>query len=124
MTRNPTNTIFAGKRLIGYKFLDKEIQEDMKYWPFKVIKDSDSDRPKFQVNYKKKEKEFYPEEILAMILQKLKKSASDYIGKEVINAVLAVPNYFNISQRQSIGDAATIAGLNTLRIINKQLLLV
>ena len=119
MTRNPTNTIFAAKRFIGYKFLDKEIQEYMKYLPFKVIKDSDSDRPKFLVNYKKKKKEFYAEEILAMILQKLKKTASDYIGKEVKDAVLAVPNYFNTSQRQSIGDAATISGLNVLRIINE-----
>ena len=119
MTRNPTNTIFAAKRLIGYKFLDKEIQEDMKYWPFKVMKDPDSDRPKFLVNYKKQEKDFYAEEILAMILQKLKKSASNYIGQEIKDAVISVPNYFNTSQRQSIGDAANIAGLNVLRIINE-----
>ena len=119
MTRNPLNTIFDAKRLIGRKFQEREVQEDMKYWPFKVIKDASSDRPKFQVIYQNQEKQFYAEEILAMTLRTLKRSASNFVGKEVKDAIVAVPNYFNDSQRQSIKDAGTIAGLNILRIINE-----
>jgi len=119
MTRNPLNTIFDAKRLIGRKFQEREVQEDMKYWPFKVIKDANSDRPKFQVIYQNQEKQFYAEEILAMTLRTLKRSASNFVGKEVKDAIVAVPNYFNDSQRQSIKDAGTIAGLNILRIINE-----
>ena len=119
MKRNPLNTIFDAKRLIGRKFYETQIQEDMKYWPFRVINDPKSDRAKFQVNYQNEEKQFYAEEILAMILHDLKKSASNFVGKKVRDAVVAVPNYFNDSQRQSIKDAATIAGLNVLRIINE-----
>ena len=119
MTCNPLNTIFDAKRLIGRKFQEREVQEDMKYWPFKVIKDANSDRPKFQVIYQNQEKQFYAEEILAMTLRTLKRSASNFVGKEVKDAIVAVPNYFNDSQRQSIKDAGTIAGLNILRIINE-----
>ena len=119
INRNPKNTIFSAKRLIGRKFYEREIQEDMKYWPFKVINDPNSDRAKLQVTYQNQEKQFYSEEILVMILQKLKKSASNYLGKEVKDAVIAVPNYFNDSQRQSIKDVGTIAGLNVLRLINE-----
>ena len=119
MTCNPLNTIFDAKRLIGRKFQEREVQEDMKYWPFKVIKDASSDRPKFQVIYQNQEKQFYAEEILAMTLRTLKRSASNFVGKEVKDAIVAVPNYFNDSQRQSIKDAGTIAGLNILRIINE-----
>ena len=89
MTRNPLNTIFDAKRLIGKKFLDREVQEDIKHWPFKVIKENSSDRPKFQVTYQKEEREFYTEEILSMTLQKLKKSASNFLGKEVKDAIVA-----------------------------------
>ena len=119
MTRNPLNTIFDAKRLIGKKFLDREVQEDIKHWPFKVIKENSSDRPKLQVTYQKQEREFYAEEILAMTLQKLKKSASNFLGKEVRDAIVAVPNSFNSSQRRFIKDAGTIAGLNVLRILNE-----
>ena len=119
MTRNPLNTIFDAKRLIGRKFLDKEVQEDMKNWPFKIIKDENSDKPKFQVTYQKQEREFYAEEILAMTLQKLKRSASNFVGKEVKDAIVAVPNCFNSYQRNAIKDAGTIAGLNVLRILNE-----
>jgi len=119
MTRNPLNTIFDAKRLIGKKFLDQEAQEDIKYWPFKVIKENSSDRPKLQVTYQKQERELYAEEILAMTLQKLKKSASNFLGKEVRDAIVTVPNSFNSSQRRFIKDAGTLAGLNVLRILNE-----
>ena len=90
----------------------------MKFWPFKLIKDQNSDRPKIQVNFQKKEKQLYAEEILGMILQKIKKSASEFLGKEVIDAVVTVPNFFNDLQRRCIKDAGILAGFNILRIIS------
>ena len=119
ITRNPTNTVFDAKRLIGRKYEDREVQEDMKLWPFKVIKDDKSDRPQVVVQYQKQEKKFFAEEISAMVLQKLKQTACDYLGKEVKDAIVTVPAYFNDSQRQATKDAGTISGLNVLRIINE-----
>ena len=118
INRNSTNTIIDAKRLIGCRFLNENIQENMKFWPFKLIKDQNSDRPKIQVNFQKKEKQLYAEEILGMILQKIKKSASEFLGKEVIDAVVTVPNFFNDLQRRCIKDAGILAGFNILRIIS------
>ena len=119
ITRNPTNTVFDAKRLIGRKYEDREVQEDMKLWPFRVVKDDKSDRPQVVVQYQKQEKKFFAEEISAMVLQKLKQTACDYLGKEVKDAIVTVPAYFNDSQRQATKDAGTISGLNVLRIINE-----
>jgi L1 cell adhesion molecule like protein len=120
ITRNPTNTVFDAKRLIGRKFGDREVQEDIKLWPFKVVKDPKSDRPQIVITYQKQEKKFFAEEISAMVLQKLKKTAEDFLGgKEVKDAIVTVPAYFNDSQRQATKDAGTISGLNVLRIINE-----
>ena len=119
ITRNPTNTVFDAKRLIGRKFQDREVQEDIKLWPFKVVKDPNSDRPQVQIIYQKQEKKFFAEEISAMVLQKLKQTATDFLGKEVKDAIVTVPAYFNDSQRQATKDAGTISGLNVLRIINE-----
>ncbi|CAF3751487.1 unnamed protein product, partial [Adineta steineri] len=112
---NPDNTIFDVKRLIGRKFEDAAFQSDMKYWPFKVI--SEGSKPKIQVEYKNKTILFVPEEILAMILTKMKEIAEAYLGENISEAVITVPAYFNDSQRQAIRDAGTIAGLNVLRIV-------
>ena len=119
ITRNPTNTVFDAKRLIGRKFEDREVQEDIKLWPFKVCKDPKSDRPQVCITYQKQEKKFFAEEISAMVLQKLKQTANDFLGKEVKDAIVTVPAYFNDSQRQATKDAGTISGLNVLRIINE-----
>ena len=119
ITRNPTNTVFDAKRLIGRKYEDREVQEDIKLWPFKVVKDPKSDRPQILITYQKQEKKFFAEEISAMVLQKLKQTASDFLGKEVKDAIVTVPAYFNDSQRQATKDAGTISGLNVLRIINE-----
>ena len=119
ITRNPTNTVFDAKRLIGRKYEDREVQEDIKLWPFKVVKDPKSDRPQVVINYQKQEKKFFAEEISAMVLQKLKKTAEDFLGKDVKDAIVTVPAYFNDSQRQATKDAGTISGLNVLRIINE-----
>ena len=119
ITRNPTNTVFDAKRLIGRKYEDREVQEDIKLWPFKVVKDPKSDRPQIVITYQKQEKKFFAEEISAMVLQKLKKTAEDFLGKDVKDAIVTVPAYFNDSQRQATKDAGTISGLNVLRIINE-----
>ena len=119
VTRNPKNTVFDAKRLIGRKFEDHEVQEDIKLWPFQVIKDEKTDRPQVVVTYQKQEKKFFAEEISAMVLQKLKQTATDYTGKQIKKAIITVPAYFNDSQRQATKDAGAIAGLEVLRIINE-----
>ncbi|XP_074270395.1 heat shock cognate 70 kDa protein-like [Silene latifolia] len=119
---NASNTIFDSKRLIGKKFSDTSVQNDMKVWPFKVIATPDSDygkNPLIVVTYKGEDKQFSPEEISSMLLSKMKEIAEAYLGSEVKHAVVTVPAYFNNAQRQATKDAATIAGLNVLRIINE-----
>ncbi|XP_072940587.1 heat shock protein 68-like [Epargyreus clarus] len=114
---NPSNTVFDAKRLIGRKFDDPKIQQDMQHWPFKVI--SDCGKPKIQVEFKGETKRFAPEEISSMVLTKMKETAEAYLGNTVRDAVITVPAYFNDSQRQATKDAGAIAGLNVLRIINE-----
>merc|ERR1719454_909144 len=115
---NPKNTVFDAKRLIGRKFTDSSTQSDLKHFPFKVIA-KEGDRPSIGVEYKGEEKFFFPEEISSMVLIKMKETAEAYLGKDVPNAVVTVPAYFNDSQRASTKDAGSIAGLNVLRIINE-----
>ncbi|XP_063918599.1 heat shock protein 70 A1-like [Zophobas morio] len=114
---NPSNTIFDAKRLIGRKYDDQKIQQDLKHWPFKVI--NDCGKPKMQVEYKGEIKKFSPEEISSMVLTKMKETAEAYLGTTVRDAVITVPAYFNDSQRQATKDAGVIAGLNVMRIINE-----
>ena len=118
VSMNPDNTIFDAKRLIGRTMSDASVKQDMKHWSFKVVPGK-SDQPNIQVMYKNEEKTFSPEEISSMILIKMKETAESYLGKEVKNAVITVPAYFNDTQRQSTKDAGAIAGLNVLRIINE-----
>jgi L1 cell adhesion molecule like protein len=114
---NPSNTVFGAKRLIGRKYKDASVQSDSKLWPF-TIAEVDG-KPMIQVTYKNEEKQFSAEEISAMVLVKMKNTASAYLGEEVKDAVVTVPAYFNDAQRQATKDAGTIAGLNVLRIINE-----
>jgi len=114
---NPSNTVFDAKRLIGRKFDDSTVQADMKHWPFKVI--DEGSKPKIEVEFKGEVKTFFPEEISSMVLIKMKETAEAYLGKNVTNAVVTVPAYFNDSQRQATKDAGMIAGLNVMRIINE-----
>jgi heat shock protein 1/8 len=115
---NPGNTVFDAKRLIGRRFSDPSVQNDMKLWPFKVIP-GPGDKPMIVVRYKGEEKQFSPEEISAMILTKMREIAEAFLGQTINNAVVTVPAYFNDSQRQATKDAGVIAGLNVLRMINE-----
>ncbi|XP_021855337.1 luminal-binding protein 4 [Spinacia oleracea] len=115
---NPERTIFDVKRLIGRKFDDPDVQRDMKMLPYKVV--NRDGKPYIQVKVKDGEvKVFSPEEISAMILQKMKETAESFLGKSVKHAVVTVPAYFNDAQRQATKDAGVIAGLNVARIINE-----
>lgn len=115
---NASHTVFDAKRLIGRKFTDPSVQADLKHWPFKVVSSSGG-TPLIEVEYKGETKKFKAEEISSMVLGKMKEVAEAYLGKEVKNAVITVPAYFNDSQRQATKDAGAISGLNVLRIINE-----
>ncbi len=109
---NPENTIFSIKRFMGRKF--SEVQQEMKLVPYKVVSGPNGD-----ARVEIKGKLYSPPEISAMILQKLKKAAEDYLGEKITDAVITVPAYFNDSQRQATKEAGQIAGLNVRRIINE-----
>ncbi|XP_010931247.1 heat shock cognate 70 kDa protein 2 [Elaeis guineensis] len=115
---NPTNTVFDAKRLIGRRFTDASVKNDMKLWPFKAVA-GPGDKPLIAVQYKGEEKQFAAEEISSMVLMKMREIAEAYLGSTVKNAVVTVPAYFNDSQRQATKDAGVIAGLNVMRIINE-----
>ncbi|XP_027173661.1 heat shock 70 kDa protein-like [Coffea eugenioides] len=115
---NPHNTVFDAKRLIGRRYSDPSVQDDMKLWPFRVVP-GPGDKPLIVVTYKGEEKRFAPEEISSMVLTKMREIAESFLGHKVNNAVITVPAYFNDSQRQATKDAGSIAGFNVMRIINE-----
>lgn len=117
-TMNPKNTVYDAKRLIGRKFTDTTVQADTKLWSFNVTSDKDN-KPIINVKYKKEDKQFHPEEISAMVIQRLKETTESYLGHPLKKVVITVPAYFNDSQRQATKDAGAIAGLEVLRIINE-----
>ncbi|KAF2239750.1 immunoglobulin heavy chain-binding protein, KAR2 [Viridothelium virens] len=114
---NPHRTIFDIKRLIGRKFNDKDVQSDMKHFPFKVV--NKDGQPRVDVEVTGSQKQFTPEEVSAMVLGKMKEIAENYLGEKVKNAVVTVPAYFNDAQRAATKDAGTIAGLNVMRVVNE-----
>ncbi|MDP7591445.1 MAG: molecular chaperone DnaK [Litorilituus sp.] len=111
---NPTNTLFAIKRLIGRRFEDKEVQRDIEIMPFGIVKADNGD-----AWVKAKDKNVAPPQVSAEVLKKMKKTAEDFLGESVSEAVITVPAYFNDSQRQATKDAGRIAGLDVKRIINE-----
>lgn len=115
---NTKNTVFDAKRLIGRAFNEPAVQRELVHYPF-VVADDGKGRPQISVEFKGETKKFYPEEISAMVLQKMKAIAEAYLGQTVTDAVVTVPAYFNDAQRQTTKDAGRIAGLNILRIINE-----
>jgi molecular chaperone DnaK len=111
---NPENTVFGVKRLIGRKWESKEVQDDVKVLPYKIEKASNGD-----VRINLRSKQYSPAEVSSFILASIKKSAEEYLGEKITDAVITVPAYFSDSQRQATKDAGKIAGLNVLRIINE-----
>ena len=111
---NPENTIFSVKRLIGRRYNDEQVKKAKKILPFKIIPGEHTD-----IKIEAKGKAYSPQEISAMVLQKLKKSAEDHIGEKISDAVITVPAYFNDNQREATKSAGKIAGLNVVRIINE-----
>jgi molecular chaperone DnaK len=111
---NPKNTLFAVKRLIGRKFDEKEVQKDIGLMPYEIMKADNSD-----AWISVRDKKLAPQQISAEVLRKMKKTAEDYLGEEVTEAVITVPAYFNDAQRQATKDAGRIAGLEVKRIINE-----
>jgi len=117
-TMNPKNTVYDAKRLIGRKFDEPVLQDDIKLWSFSVTGDKNN-KPLINVKFKNEEKQFHPEEISAMVIQRLKETTEAYLGHPLKKVVITVPAYFNDSQRQATKDAGAIAGLEVLRIINE-----
>jgi len=111
---NPDKTVFEAKRLIGRKFSSREVQEFVKVAPFKIVEAKNGD-----AWVKVGDREYSPQELSAIVLQKMKKTAEDYLGEPVTEAVITVPAYFNDAQRQATKDAGRIAGLEVKRIINE-----
>lgn len=110
--------MFDAKRLIGRKFSEKIVQDDIKLWPFKV-EQGPGDKPIISVQFKGETKKYHAEEISSMVLVKMKEIAEAYLSKPIKSAVVTVPAYFNDAQRLATKDAGTIAGLNVLRMINE-----
>lgn len=117
-SRNPKNTIFDAKRLIGRKFSDPTVQADMNHWSFKVVR-GPNDKPLIEVDHKGETKQFSPEEISSMVLTRMKETVESAVGHEVSDAVITCPAYFNNAQRQATKDAGRIAGFDVKRVINE-----
>jgi molecular chaperone DnaK len=111
---NPRNTLYAVKRLIGRRFEEKEVQKDINLMPYRIVKAPNSD-----AWVEVRGKQIAPPQVSAEVLRKMKKTAEDYLGEPVTEAVITVPAYFNDSQRQATKDAGRIAGLEVKRIINE-----
>ncbi|TPP40508.1 Hsp70 family protein [Leishmania donovani] len=118
LPQNPENTIYAIKRLIGRKYADPTVQNDKKLLSYHIVADK-TGKPLVQVTVKGQQKRFTPEEVSAMVLQKMKEISETFLGEKVKNAVVTVPAYFNDAQRQATKDSGKIAGLNVVRIINE-----
>ena len=113
------NTVYGIKRIIGLNFHDLSVQNDIKMWPFEVVKSTDNDNSMIKINRNGQEETYYPEEISAFVLKRLKAIAEDYLERTIKYAVITVPAYFTNNQREATKKAGKLAGLEVLRIINE-----
>ena len=119
MIKEPKNTIYGIKRIIGLNFKENSVQNDIKLWPFEVVKSDENDYSMVKINKNGEIVKYYPEEIEAIILKRLKAIAEDYLEKTIKYAVITVPAYFTNNQREATKKAGKLAGLEVLRIINE-----
>ena len=119
LIKQPKNSIYGVKRIIGLNYKDESVQNDIKLWPFDVVKSNENNSPMVQININNNIKNYYPEEISAFILKRLKSIAEDYLERTIKNVVITVPAYFNNGQREATKKAGELAGLTVLRIINE-----
>ena len=119
MLQYSQSTIFDSKRLIGLKYDNPDVQKDIKNWPFKVIKDEKTGKPKYIIKIGNEEKEYFPENIASIILNYLKTNAETYINKEIKKVVIGVPANFNTLQRKATIEAAEEAGFEDIKLINE-----
>ena len=121
-TSNPKNTIYGIREIIGKKYDDLNVHKFIKKVPFKIVKDSKTEKPKIIVEYRGETKSYYPEEIYAMIIEQLIQLAREFIGRsDIKEAIITVPSYYNYTQRQAIKYSAKICGLNVLKIVNEEI---
>ena len=120
LIKDSKNTIYGIKRIIGLNYDDERVQEDIQFWPFDVIKSNENDSPMVKITNKNNESQsYYPEEISAIVLRRLKSIAEDYLERTIKYAVITVPAYFNNVQREATKKAGELAGFTVLRIINE-----
>ena len=119
IVKEPKNSVYGVKRLIGLDYKDKKVQDDIKLWPFDVVKSNDNNSPMILIKRNGIEERYYPQEISAFILKRLKSIAEDYLERPVKYAVITVPAYFNNNQREATKLAGELAGFKVLRIINE-----
>ena len=119
LIKNSKNTIYGIKRIIGLNYNDESVKNDIRLWPFDVVKSNDNNSPMIQINRNGNIEKYYPEEISSIILKRLKSIAEDYLERTVKHAIITVPAHFNDSQRESTKKAGKLAGFNVLRIINE-----
>ena len=119
VVKEPKNTVYGIKRIIGLNFKDNSVQNDIKLWPFDVVKSDENDNSMVKINKNGVIEKYYPEEISAIILKRLKNIAEEYLEKPIKYAVITVPAYFTNNQREATKKAAKLAKLEVLRIINE-----
>ena len=119
LVKEPKNTIYGIKRIIGLNFNDKKVKNDIESWPFEVVKSQENDSSMIQIKRNDKIEKYYPEEISAIVLKRLKSIAEEYLERTIKYAVITVPAYFTNNQREATKKAGKLAGLEVLRIINE-----